>query len=112
MRSSLSKLSVDWADSSTPPPSMSSATHDVPLSDAGASAGPRAAPEGDAGWHAERATQNTAAKIRDIGLTVSSSIPRVLEQENLDLGPEHLRVSVAHQRALAGATRRDTMPRT
>src|SRR5262245_36770575 len=70
MRSSLSNVRVDWTASSTPPPSMSSATHDVPLSDAAASAGPRAAPENDAVWHAERVTQNTAAENRDIGLTV------------------------------------------
>src|SRR5262245_20768422 len=70
MRSSLSNVRVDWTASSTPPPSMSSATHDVPLSDAAASAGPRAAPENDAVWHAERVTQKTTAENRGIGLTV------------------------------------------
>src|SRR5215470_6885363 len=110
MRSSLSNVRVDWTASSTPPPSMSSATHDVPLSDAAASAGPRAAPENDAVWHAERVTQNTAAENRDIGLTVVLDTAGA-RAGKLDLGPEHLRVSAARRRALPGATRRDTMRR-
>src|SRR5262245_11397159 len=88
MRSSPSKVSVDWADSSTPPPSISSATHDVPGSDAGESAGPRAPPEGAAVWHAERPRQSTSAKNRSIGLTVHIVDTSGAGAGKLDLGPE------------------------
>src|SRR4030095_11356286 len=107
MRSSLSKVSVDWTASSTPPPSMSSAIHDVPLR--GTSAGLRAPPAGAAVWHAERATHSASAKNLTIGFTV-----HVLDTANgragkLDLGPEPLRAVVARRRALRRATSRDTI---
>src|SRR5262249_42618668 len=100
MRSSPSKASVDWADSSTPPPSISSATHAVPRSDAGDSAGPRAPREGAAVWHAERARQNTSAENRSIGLTVHVLDTAGAGTGKLDLGPERVRASGPHIDAL------------
>src|SRR5262245_32069602 len=112
MRSSPSKVSVDSSDSSTPAPSISSATHDVPGSDAGESAGPRAPPEGAAVWHAERARPSTSAENRSIGLIVHVLDTAGARAGKLDLGPERVRASDAQRRALPRATRRDTMPRT
>src|SRR5262245_33254396 len=105
MRSSPSKASVDWADSSTPAPSISSATHDVPGSDAGDSAGPRAAPAGAAVWHAERARQNTSAENRSIGLTVYVLDTASAGAGKLDLGPEQVRGSDPRIDALYPARR-------
>src|SRR4030095_5072434 len=58
-----------WTPSRTPPPSMSSATHDVPAS-GGASPGARALSAGAAEWHAERAMQSGSAECLHFEVTV------------------------------------------